>query len=81
MRFRVGQIVRIEFLDHAENCPEPVPIICYGEIGEVNKKYIRVDAWRWAGERNPANETRYIILRGAITRVSFLKEARDGKKR
>lgn len=76
---KVGDIVRIEFLDHAQNDTEPMLFECFGRIGSISKDAIVVYFWRYVSDVQKAKDSRddnedyYCIVRKAITSIKVLK--------
>jgi len=70
-RLRVGQDVKVFFLDHAEsdavsNC------IVVGTIVKVERCYIIVRCWETLEDDNAINQTDFAILRSTISDLKVL---------
>lgn len=74
-RLRCGQVVRVEFYDHATGDKE-LKFAVYGEIGQINPNTICIDTWAYADKCEPhdENEERYTIVRSTITKITHLVE-------
>jgi hypothetical protein len=76
----VNDIVRIEFLDHANGGEGPMRFEVIGRITEIKKEAYRVDFWRYTNPIDRAsdsntkdNEDWYWIVRSTITELKILK--------
>lgn len=78
-QFRRGMVVRVKFLDHVEDGSEPEEFIVFGQIAEVNRKYICVDSWKYAnnGISYDDNVKRFTLLRSTILEWKKLIEEPD----
>jgi hypothetical protein len=78
-QFRKGMVVRVKFLDHVEDGSEPEEFIVFGQIAEVNRKYICVDSWKYAnnGISYDDNVKRFTLLRSTILEWKKLIEEPD----
>jgi hypothetical protein len=76
MRLRKGQIVKVEFLDHAVGGNHAIRFVVYGEIAAITPTSISIDSWAYADKaaRHDGNETRYTIVRNAITSITQLEK-------
>jgi len=74
MRLRRNQIVAVEFLDHVEGGSEPIRCVVYGRLARIAPDVLVIDSWEYADARKPHddNETRFTIVRAAISRVTVL---------
>ena len=75
----INDIVRIVFLDHAENSQDALLFEVLGRlVGSTKKAYI-VRAWGYvneidrAGDGNPDNEDWYAIVKSTIESIKVLK--------
>ena len=75
----INDIVRIVFLDHAENAKDALLFEVLGRlVGSTKKAYI-VRAWGYvndvdrAGDSNPDNENSYAIVKSTIETIKVLK--------
>jgi hypothetical protein len=50
MRLKVGMVVALHLLDHAQNSREPLPMVVYGEVARFDKNSITVHAWTYDDE-------------------------------
>jgi len=75
MELRRGQIVEVEFLDHARNISKPIKFIAYGRLASITRTAICVDDWVYAGKprKFDDNITRHTIVRAAIVSIRQLK--------
>lgn len=78
-QFRKGMVVKVKFLDHVEDGSEPGEFIVFGQIAEVNRKYICVDSWKYAnnGISYDDNVKRFTLLRSTILEWKKLIEEPD----
>lgn len=78
-QFRKGMVVKVKFLDHVEDGSEPEEFIVFGQIAEVNRKYICVDSWKYAnnGISYDDNVKRFTLLRSTILEWKKLIEEPD----
>lgn len=72
-RVRVGLIVAITFLDHAED-GDALTFVVYGRVAKVTRTAYTVESWAYEDPAEPdlENVTRYTIVRRAITHVDIL---------
>jgi hypothetical protein len=72
-------VVKVKFLDHVEDGSEPEEFIVFGQIAEVNRKYICVDSWKYAnnGISYDDNVKRFTLLRSTILEWKKLIEEPD----
>jgi hypothetical protein len=75
-RLRVGDEVRVRFLDHVEDGSEPIEFVVYGRVADMNSSKIVVDSWAYAdGARGyDSNVKRYCLLRKVVLGVDVLVE-------
>ena len=79
MKPKVGDVVRIRFLDHAENADDAMSFEVYGRITVETKSAYQVGHWLYAnevdraGDRNPENEHKTIIVKKAIESIRIYK--------
>lgn len=78
-QFRKGMVVKVKFLDHVEDGSEPEEFVVFGQIAEVNRKYICVDSWKYAnnGISYDDNVKRFTLLRSTILEWKKLIEEPD----
>lgn len=79
-KIKVGDLVDIEFLDHAEDADDSMVFKLAGEIMEITKTSYIVATWRYASEVSRAkddntkeNENRFAIVKKAILNIRKLK--------
>ena len=75
----VGDIVRIVFLDHAQDSKEPMLFEVFGRLTNISKDAYRVHHWRYVNDVDRAkdhnsrhNEDCYAIVRKAVTEIEVL---------
>ena len=75
-----GDIVRIEFLDHAQDSDDVLLFECFGRIEKITKQAIVVYHWRYVNDIDRAadhntrhNEEKFAIAKGVIKNVRVLK--------
>ncbi len=78
MKFTVGDIVEVVFLDHAEG-DEEIRFVVYGRVKEKNRTKIVVDCWTYAEDTNERDDNihSYTILRSAIKEIYRLVRKRS----
>lgn len=79
--FRRGQVVEVEFLDHAYEYkgsakdPGPIRFKVWGKVTKVNKLYVTVRHWDMVNPPTPAdaahNAEQASVLRSAILFVRY----------
>ena len=72
MRFRKGQVVEVEFLDHVEDSSTPLLFTLYGRIVKVDRKYLVVESWSYTdrdGDDGDTNVKTWTIVRSTITQA------------
>lgn len=74
-----GDVVKIEFRDHVHGGSRPMSFVVYGRVGSISDSYVVVDCWHYkrrrrAGVYSVENETRFTIVRSAITKIARLVE-------
>ena len=76
---KVGAIVRIEFLDHAQSSEDAMLFECFGRLTSISKTAYRVHHWRYvndvdrAGDHNASeNEDCFAIVKKAVTMIEVL---------
>jgi hypothetical protein len=79
MRLSKGQIVKVEFWDHAIGANHAIRFVVYGEVAAVTPTTLSIDSWAYADKsaRHDGNETRYTIVRKAITSITQLEKRKD----
>ncbi len=83
MKLRKGQIVAVDFLDHAEGS-RPIRFIAYGRLAFVNRTALVLESWAYADRSKPcdSNVVRHTIVRAAIKNIDILrKDSRCQKER
>lgn len=65
----------VEFYDHCENHPRPMVCRIYGEVTEIDPKFVKLKGWGLIGEdaetmRN--NETEWLVIRSCIREAKRL---------
>jgi len=73
MSIRRGQIVEVDFQDHAEGS-KSMRFVVYGRIVSITRKAIAVECWGYRNKRakRDANSQTYTIVRGAIHKITQL---------
>ena len=76
MQLKNGMIVAVEFMDHVESGSNPVKFTVYGRLSRITKIALCVDCWCYTNKKisYDRNVTRYTIVRGAILKISELRE-------
>lgn len=71
---KVGNVVRVSFLDHSMGNDIVRPVECYvtGYVFHVDKKAIHICCW-WTEEGLDHNAVSFAILRSAITNLKILE--------
>ena len=76
---KVGAIVRIEFLDHAQRSEDAMLFECFGRLTSISKTAYRVHHWRYvddvarAADHNAGeNEDCFAIVKKAVTMIEVL---------
>ena len=79
MKLRRGQMVRIEFSDHAEGYSSAIRFLVYGRIASVKRDSITLYCWEYRNHKTPhdQNETRFTIVRAAIHKITRLVPFRE----
>ncbi len=75
MALRRGQLVAVDFADHAERCSTPVKFTVYGRVAGITRTAISIDCWEYKNRKTPYNSdnvTRYTIVRSAIQKITRL---------
>lgn len=75
-RTRVGDIVEIEFDDHAEG-GDTIPFKVWGRVAKRSAKSVTVHCWDYAGEAGDSDEDNvhaYTIARKAIRAIHALRK-------
>lgn len=75
-RAKVGQVVRIEFLDHVEGDDEPCQFEVFGRIISQSSQSTTVVSWGYSNERNRAddpNVASFCIVNSAVIKLDILK--------
>jgi hypothetical protein len=77
---KVGDLVDIEFFDHAEDAEEALLFKLCGEVEKITRVSYIISTWRYAdkvvaaGDDNKkSNENRFAIVKKAITSIKILK--------
>lgn len=75
MKLRRGQIVEVQFYDHALNASKPFKFIVYGRLSSITTNAICVDSWIYATRmyKHDSNVERHAIVRSAIISIRQLK--------
>ena len=70
---KVGAIVRIEFLDHAQSSDDAMLFECFGRLTNISKTAYRVHHWRYVNDVDRAadnnaseNEDCFAIVKKAV---------------
>jgi len=74
-KLAVGQLVRIEFLDHCEDGTQPIVITVTGEVMRLTPRS-HVVIRCWALDKNmydPINDKVFTILLSTVTHIDRLK--------
>lgn len=78
---KVGAIVRIQFLDHAQGSEDAMLFECFGRLTNISKTSYCIHHWRYVNEVDRAadsnsaqNEDCYAIVRKAITAIDVIRE-------
>lgn len=68
---KVGSLVTIHFVDHAEDSSHPIKFMVHGRIAKKNRKEIAIDCWEYANLRKPydSNEKRFAVVRRCISDI------------
>tara|TARA_Y100001938_G_C7748072_1_gene262551 strand:+ start:249 stop:497 length:249 start_codon:yes stop_codon:yes gene_type:complete len=81
MSVKVGAIVRIEFLDHAQSSQDAMLFECFGRVTAISKTAYCVHHWRYVEDRDRAadqnvkeNEDCYAIVKKAVTKIEVIRE-------
>ena len=75
----LGDIVKITFLDHAENSDKPMDFIAIGEVTRITKDAYVLHFWKYANDidravdNNKENENCFAIVRRCIKSIRKLK--------
>lgn len=78
MKPQVGDVVRVEFWDHAENAEDAMYFKVYGEITKETKVAYKILSWGYvrdtdrAVDDNPHNEHYHVIVKKAIEVIDVL---------
>ena len=79
-KLEVGDLVDIEFLDHAEDSKDCLHFKLCGEILDITKSAYIIATWRYAcaiqraeDDNNKENENRFAIVKKAIVSIKKLK--------
>lgn len=76
---KIGDIVEVTFLDHAENSKDVLLFEVFGRVKDITRKAYLIRAWGYvnevdrAGDGNPDNENSYAIVKRAIESIRVLK--------
>lgn len=73
---KLNDIIQIKFLDHCEGGDgAAMEFEVFGRVTAVSKKVLQVTSWGYVNPhiRDGANETRFDIVRLAITETHILK--------
>jgi hypothetical protein len=76
---KIGDIIRVTFLDHAENSRDSISFEAFGRVTDITKTAYKITAWGYidptdrARDHNEDNEHWYCIVRKAITDIKILK--------
>jgi len=73
-RLRKGMIVAVTFYDHCEDSDKPIDFIIYGELVEVNRKYLVIQSWTYANPKTARDDNVkfWTIIRSTISKVTVL---------
>ncbi len=78
---KLGETLRVTFLDHCTNASEPNTHIVYGRLADVSEEYLVIDWW---AHLDPAVERKIgveieciVILRKVIERIEVATDWRD----
>lgn len=79
-QIKIGDIVDIEFWDHAEDTPDALRFKICGEVLEETEAAYIVGTWRYAREKDRAldhnakeNENRFAIVKCAVIAIQKLE--------
>ena len=78
-RPKVGDLVEVQFWDHAEQSKDALLFEVFGRIAGITRKAYIIRAWGYvldidrAGDGNPENENSYAIVKRAIDSIRILK--------
>lgn len=78
-RPKIGDLVEVVFLDHAENSKDVLLFEVFGRVMGITSKAFLIRAWGYvrevdrAGDGNPDNENSYAIVKRAIESIRVLK--------
>lgn len=71
----VDDIVKVVFLDHAQDLGHPLSCTVYGVVEYIDKTYVNILTWHPTNKEDPsvaANQTVYTIIRSCIKRLKVL---------
>lgn len=74
--FRRGEIVEVEFLDHAEDGDQPERFTVWGRVAKAGIKHVVIESWGYTHpepDDNDENTKRWTIVRAAIQAAWTLK--------
>lgn len=69
---RIGEYLRVEFLDHAEGGDAPLPFVAIGRVSSLTRKSITLDSWYNADGTRDSNTERVTLVRSTIARIDRL---------
>ena len=75
----INDIVRIVFLDHAENSQDALLFEVFGRLTKITKRAYIVRSWGYqhdvdrAGDGNTDNENWYAIVKSTIESIKVIK--------
>jgi len=78
-KLKVGDVVHITFLDHAENSKDVLLFEVFGRIYKITRKAFCVRSWGYvtdvdrAGDSNTDNEHTYAIVKSAVDSIRILR--------
>ena len=75
-RFKIGDILRLEFTDHAEDMDRTVIVEAFGRVFRFDDDTIVIDGWRLPHEIDVGNGLkRWAIIRSTIVKIDKLVKA------
>ena len=78
-KLKVGDVVHITFLDHAENSKDALLFEVFGRLYKITRKAYLVRSWGYvsdvdrAVDSNTDNEHTYAIVKSAVESIRILK--------
>ena len=76
---KVGDLVDIEFLDHAEAAPDAIAFRLTGEVQNITKTSYIIYTWRYSNpidklkDHNKDNENSFAIVKKAVLSIKKLR--------